>query len=68
MEWPASLSVDEDDGGIVPQFKIQVYKRVIRYDIRYAIPGIVVLAIMLVALIWALVIFLVASTHGSFRV
>lgn len=67
VEWPASLAVDEDDSaGVLPSFQIQVYRRVVLYDLRYAIPGFVVLAILLVALVWSLVIFLVASPHGSF--
>ena len=34
-----------------------MYKRVLRYDLVYAIPSFVVLAILLLALIWSLAIF-----------
>lgn len=55
--WPASLAVDDRVRGY-PRARVIRYKRVIRYDIRYAIPGFVVLAVLLFALAWASGIFL----------
>jgi hypothetical protein len=49
VEWPASLAVDDTVRGF-PQASVIGYRRVIRYDLRYAIPGLVVLAILLLAL------------------
>jgi hypothetical protein len=52
VEWPASLAVDGTVRGL-PQARVMTYKRVLTYDIRYAIPGLVVLAILLFAFVWA---------------
>ncbi|KIW68178.1 hypothetical protein PV04_04139 [Phialophora macrospora] len=52
VAWPASLAVDDTARG-VPQASVIEYRRIIRYDIRYAIPAFVVLALLLVALVWA---------------
>jgi hypothetical protein len=52
VQWPASLAVDDTDRGI-PQASVIEYRRVIRYDLRYAIPGFIVLATLLLALVWA---------------
>jgi hypothetical protein len=57
VQYPASLAVDDTVRGY-PQAHVTVYKRVIRYDIRYAIPSFIVLAILLLALVWCLAIFL----------
>jgi hypothetical protein len=54
VEWPASLGVDNSESGY-PRAKVQVYRRVIRYDIRYAIPSFIVLALLTVALVGATV-------------
>jgi hypothetical protein len=54
VEWPAGLGVDNSESGY-PRAKVQVYRRVIRYDIRYAIPSFVVLALLIVALVGATV-------------
>jgi hypothetical protein len=48
VEWPASLAVDSSERGY-PRAKVRVQRRVIQYDLRYAIPSFVVLAILLVA-------------------
>ena len=53
VEWPASLAVDDRVRGF-PRAQVTAYKRVIRYDIRYAIPGFVVLTVLLVALVGAI--------------
>jgi hypothetical protein len=55
MEWPASLAVDPSDRGY-PRAKVQVYRRVIQYDIRYAIPAFVVIAMLLAAFTGAVVV------------
>ncbi|EXJ60920.1 hypothetical protein A1O7_05073 [Cladophialophora yegresii CBS 114405] len=52
VAWPASLAVDDTGSGI-PRASVVEYRRVIRYDIRYAIPAIAMLALLLVALVWA---------------
>jgi len=57
VRYPASLAVDDTAHGY-PQAHVRVYKRVIRYDLRYAIPSFIVLAIFLLALVWSLAIFL----------
>lgn len=64
VEWPASLAVDDEVRGF-PRARVMIYKRVIHYDIRYAIPGFVVLAILLFALVWASGICL--SSRSIFR-
>jgi hypothetical protein len=53
VEWPASLVVDNNPRGY-PRAKVQMYRRVIQYDIRYAIPSFLVLALLLVALTGAI--------------
>lgn len=55
VEWPASLAVDEVIEG-TPAARVMVAERVIRYDIRYAIPAFIVLGVLLLALLWALLI------------
>jgi hypothetical protein len=57
VQYPASLAVDDTVRGY-PQAHVTVYKRVIRYDVRYAIPSFIVLAILLLALVWSLAILL----------
>jgi hypothetical protein len=54
VEWPASLAVDSSERGYA-RAKVQVYRRVIKYDIRYAIPSFIVLAILLIAVVMAVV-------------
>ncbi|OCT45691.1 hypothetical protein CLCR_01410 [Cladophialophora carrionii] len=61
VAWPASLAVDDTASGF-PRASVVEYRRVIRYDIRYAIPAFVMLALLLVALVWALAI-LCSSRH-----
>ena len=68
VAWPASLAVDDEPAeGTVPLAQVRVYKRVIKYDLRYAIPGFVVLAILMLFFIWALAI-LIGSKGGIVRV
>jgi hypothetical protein len=50
--WPASLAVDDTVRGI-PAARVVEYRRVIRYDLRYAIPAFLALAMLLIALLWA---------------
>lgn len=57
VKYPASLAVDNTARGY-PQARVTVYRRVIHYDIRYAIPSFILLAILLLALIWSLAILL----------
>ena len=57
VQYPASLAVDDTLRGY-PEAHVTMYKRVIRYDIRYAIPSFIALAILLLALVWSLAIFL----------
>lgn len=52
VPWPASLAADNTSRGI-PRARVVVYKRVIKYDLRYAIPGFLVLALFLVAFLWS---------------
>lgn len=52
-EWPASLASDNTVRGF-PRAKVQVYRRIIQYDIRYAIPAFVILALLLIALAGAI--------------
>jgi len=44
--WPARLSVSDPPGGAIARAPVIPYRRVIRYDLRYAIPAIVVLALL----------------------
>ena len=53
VEWPASLAVDDTVRGF-PSARVTEYKRIIKYDLRYAIPGIIVLALLLISVLWAL--------------
>ena len=55
VQFPASLAVDDTAQGY-PSAQVTVYARVIRYDLRYAIPSFIVLVILLLALIWSLAI------------
>lgn len=55
VQWPASLAVDDTVQGY-PSASVTVYRRALRYDIRYAIPAFIVLSLLLLALIWALAI------------
>ncbi|SPO07211.1 uncharacterized protein DNG_09905 [Cephalotrichum gorgonifer] len=59
--WPASLAADAQAVG-TPVGRVVPNKRVIRYDIRYAIPGLVILGIFAIALLWAAVILLFSSS------
>jgi hypothetical protein len=52
VPWPASLAADNTSRGI-PRARVTVYKRVIKYDLRYAIPGFLVLALFLITLLWS---------------
>ena len=53
--WPASLAVDDPKRGI-PRVKVMRYDKVIRYDMRYAIPGLLVLFVLVSSLLLASVI------------
>ena len=55
IQWPASLAVDDTGSGI-PQASVTQYKRVIHYDLRYAIPAFIILVMLLLALLWAVAI------------
>ena len=57
VQYPASLAIDDTARGY-PQAQVMVYNRVLHYDLRYAIPSFIVLTILLLALVWALAIFL----------
>ncbi|KEF62700.1 uncharacterized protein A1O9_00673 [Exophiala aquamarina CBS 119918] len=57
VQWPASLAVDDTASGL-PQASITEYKRVIHYNLRYAIPAFVILAILLLVFLWAAAIIL----------
>jgi hypothetical protein len=61
VEWPATLAVDDRVRGF-PQAQVTVNRRVIRYKISYAIPGFLVLAVLLVALVAT--IWIIASSAG----
>ena len=55
VEWPASLAVENSTRGL-PRAKVQFYRRIIQYDIRYAIPSFLILALVLasvVAAVWS---------------
>ncbi|OSS43473.1 hypothetical protein B5807_11982 [Epicoccum nigrum] len=53
VDWPASMAVDDSVHG-VPSAKVEVYRRIIQYDIRYAIPSFLVLALLSAALAGAI--------------
>jgi hypothetical protein len=61
VQWPASLAVDDADRGI-PQASVVEYRRVIRYDFRYAIPAFLILALLLLALVWACAILVLSRS------
>ncbi|WEW58640.1 hypothetical protein PRK78_004108 [Emydomyces testavorans] len=61
VSWPASMAVDDPPRGF-PRAKVIKYKRVIRYDIRYAIPAFLVLAIYVAALVGASVVAVVSPS------
>ena len=61
VPWPASLAVDDPIEGI-PAARVMVYERVIRYDIRYAIPAFIVLGLLLIVLLWALLILITSRS------
>lgn len=52
VQWPASLAVDATGRGM-PLVRVVEYRRVIKYDVRYAIPGFIVLALLLISLLWS---------------
>lgn len=54
--WPATLAATSPDKGRPQQLEVNPNRRAIRYDIRYAIPGLILLGIFVVALAWAFVI------------
>lgn len=62
VPWPASLAADNTSRGI-PRARVAVYKRVIKYDLRYAIPGFLVLALFLITLLWTAGI--LATSHST---
>jgi hypothetical protein len=62
VPWPASLAADNTSRGI-PRARVAVYKRVIKYDLRYAIPGFLVLALFLITLLWSAGI--LATSHST---
>jgi len=55
VEFPAKLAVNDQASGL-PRASVVPYQRVIRYDLRYAIPGFVVLTLLLVVAIWSALI------------
>jgi hypothetical protein len=64
VKWPASLEVDDTRRGF-PRTKVSAYKRVIRYDIRFAIPAFVVLTFLLLAIAGAS--FVLATSRSVIR-
>ncbi|RYP67549.1 hypothetical protein DL769_005727 [Monosporascus sp. CRB-8-3] len=54
--WPASLAADSPANGFPQQLRVSPNTRVIRYDIRFAIPGLILLGIFVFALAWAITI------------
>ncbi|RYP73177.1 hypothetical protein DL771_003813 [Monosporascus sp. 5C6A] len=52
--WPASLAADSPANGLPQQLRVSPNTRVIRYDIRFAIPGLILLGIFAFALAWAI--------------
>ncbi|RYP57325.1 hypothetical protein DL770_010696 [Monosporascus sp. CRB-9-2] len=54
--WPASLAADSPANGFPQQLRVSPNTRVIRYDIRFAIPGLILLGIFAFALAWAITI------------
>jgi hypothetical protein len=60
-DWPASMGTRSGSRGY-PQAKVLVHKRVVRYDFRYAIPGLIVVAMLLLVLAWAAVIAILNPT------
>jgi hypothetical protein len=61
---PASLAVDNTVRGF-PRARLITYQRVLRYDIRYAIPALVVLVIWLFGIVGAAITFL--TSPSTFR-
>lgn len=66
VQYPASLAVDDTVRGY-PSAHVTVYTRVIRYDLRYAIPSFIVLAILLLALVWSLAIIFTSRFFTTMR-
>ncbi|RYP18471.1 hypothetical protein DL767_009832 [Monosporascus sp. MG133] len=54
--WPASLAADSPANGFPQQLRVSPNTRVIRYDIHFAIPGLILLGIFAFALAWAITI------------
>jgi len=50
--WPPKMAVEDPDLALA-QANIDVYERVIRYDLRYAIPAIITLFVFAVVGLWA---------------
>lgn len=61
VQFPASLAVDDIAQGN-PRARVLVYKRVVKYDLRYAIPGFITLGLLLIALIWSLAILITSRS------
>ncbi|RYP19737.1 hypothetical protein DL765_003160 [Monosporascus sp. GIB2] len=62
VEYPAQMAVNDPLRGL-SRANVVAYRRVIRYDLRYAIPGLIVLTLMALVVLWAAVI-LVLSRRG----
>ncbi|KAL8376058.1 hypothetical protein RB595_007258 [Gaeumannomyces hyphopodioides] len=56
--WPARMAVDEPAGGLA-RANVTAYYRAVSYDLRYAVPSFVLLALLLVVSVWAAVVLLV---------
>ncbi|CAG9947227.1 unnamed protein product [Clonostachys rosea f. rosea IK726] len=62
IAYPARLTVNDPLMGF-PHAQVVASSRVIHYDLRYAIPGIITLILLFVVVVWALTI--VAITRGG---
>lgn len=63
--YPATLAVNDPPSG-VPRATVVVYRRVIRYNIFYAIPGLIALAVLAVVALWAAVV-IAQDRHEAVR-
>lgn len=53
--WPATMASDATNHGS-PALNVTVIERVIRYDMRYAVPGLIILVFFVVVLVWMVTI------------
>ncbi|KEY73650.1 hypothetical protein S7711_07698 [Stachybotrys chartarum IBT 7711] len=65
VAYPAQLSFSDPLRGLA-RANVVAYARVIRYDLRYAIPGLVMLSLLMLILLWTVIV-LVLSPRSLLR-